>query len=135
MIGIAFIVVAVMGFIPALNVHPHINDPTLSVDGNYGRLLGLFPVNVLHNLAHLTLGVWGIIAARSTVSSTHFNQFGAVFYGFLAVAGLLPGLNTFFGMIPLFSHNVWLHGVFALTMGYLGFAPASAPIKRRFHPA
>jgi len=135
MIGSLFIIAAVMGFIPALNVHPHINDPTMSVEGNYGRLLGLFPVNVLHNLAHLALGIWGIIAARSTVTAIHYNQIGAVLYGVLALAGLLPGLNTFFGMIPLFSHDVWLHGLFAVAMGYLGFAPASAPIKRRLHAA
>lgn len=29
------------------------------------RLFGLFPVNVLHNLVHLGLGVWGVAAARS----------------------------------------------------------------------
>ena len=30
-----------------------------------GRLLGLFPVNTLHNVVHIALGVWGVLAARS----------------------------------------------------------------------
>ena len=29
-------------------------------------ILGLFPVNVVHNLAHLILGIWGILAAGAS---------------------------------------------------------------------
>lgn len=30
-----------------------------------GKLLGLFPVNLLHNIVHLAFGVWGIVASAA----------------------------------------------------------------------
>ena len=39
----------------------------------------------------------------------------------LTLMGLLPGLDTLFGLAPLFGHDVWLHGVEALAAGYVGW--------------
>jgi hypothetical protein len=33
----------------------------------------------------------------------------AVVYGILTVMGLIPALDTTFGLIPLYGHDVWLH--------------------------
>jgi hypothetical protein len=38
--------------------------------------------------------------------------------------GLIPGPDILFGLAPLFSHDVWLHGVEALAAGYVGFVMA-----------
>ncbi len=32
--------------------------------------------------------------------------------------GLIPVLNTSFGLIPIFGHDVWLHALFALAAAY-----------------
>ena len=32
-----------------------------------------------------------------------------------------PGLDTLFGLAPLFSHDVWLHGIEALAAAYVGW--------------
>jgi hypothetical protein len=45
----------------------------------------------------------------------------AIIYAVLAVSGLIPGLRTTFGLIPLFSHDVWLHVVLAAGAAYFGF--------------
>ena len=42
-------------------------------------------------------------------------------YAVLAVAGLIPGLRTMFGLVPLFGHDVWLHVALAAPAAYFGF--------------
>jgi hypothetical protein len=34
------------------------------VDAGHGLLMGFFPVNILHHLVHLAIGLWGIVAYR-----------------------------------------------------------------------
>ena len=58
LLGVVFVVVGILGFVPPLTPN--------------GNLLGLFPVNAVHNLVHVALGVWGL-AAGGTFS-------GALFY-------------------------------------------------------
>ena len=40
--------------------------------GPPGNLLGAFPVNLLHNVAHILIGIWGVNAARSSAGATAF---------------------------------------------------------------
>ena len=70
---------------------------------------------------HLALGVWALFAARDVLQATRFNRFNAWFYGILGICGLIPGLNTMFGLIPIFSHDVWLHFLFAGVTAYVGY--------------
>ena len=39
----------------------------------------------------------------------------------LSIAGLLPGLDTLFGLTPLFGNDVWLHALLALIAAYFGW--------------
>lgn len=120
--GILYVVVGIAGFVPALIVPPQAGDPSLAVETLYGRMFGLFPVNLLHTLVHLAIGVWGLAAARTTGGSIFYARGLAVIYGVLAVMGLIPGLNTLFGLVPLHSHDIWLHAGTALIAAYFGFA-------------
>ena len=61
--GIVFLIVGAGGFIPGLLAPPH-THPDLSVNTGFGHLMGLFPVNVLHNIVHLLFGAWGVAAYR-----------------------------------------------------------------------
>jgi hypothetical protein len=45
----------------------------------------------------------------------------AISYGGLVILGLIPGLNTLFGLVPIFGHDVWLHAVLAIPAAYFGF--------------
>jgi hypothetical protein len=46
--------------------------------------------------------------------------------------GLFPVLNTVFGLVPIFGHDLWLHGLTALTALYFGWmATAEAVVT---HP-
>jgi hypothetical protein len=84
--GIIFVIFGVLGFVPEVLQAPPPDIPRLSVEGGYGLLFGLFPVNVFHNLVHLVVGVLGLAAYRSLSSSLLFARGLAVFYGLLAVA-------------------------------------------------
>jgi acyl-CoA synthetase (NDP forming) len=54
----------------------------------------------------------------------------AVSYGLLTVMGLIPGLNTTFGLVPIYGADVALHGVIAAVSAYFGFAVrASDPVR------
>ena len=45
----------------------------------------------------------------------------AVVYALFAIMGLLPALNTTFGLVPLHGNDVWLHAVLAAVAAYFGF--------------
>lgn len=122
-IGIIFLVMGISGFIPGL-VHSPVDDPhlmNLEVTNGYGYLLGLFPINVLHNIVHLTVGILGILASIAWDSSRLYSGVLAYFYGVLVVLGLFPATQSTFGLIPIFGNDIWLHAVTAAIAAYFGF--------------
>jgi hypothetical protein len=128
--GIIYVVVGIAGFIPALIQAPATDSPRLAVDALHGHLLGLFPVNILHTLVHLAIGIWGVMAAKSFGAAVTYSKSLAVIYGALAIMGLIPGLNTMFGLVPLHGHDIWLHAGSALLAAYFGFAAKSEEAQR-----
>ena len=123
--GVAFLLVGIAGFIPGLVTAPT-EAHNLSVTSGHGRLFGLFPVNVLHNIVHLLFGVWGIAAYRSFPAARTYARSVGVIYIAFAVMGLIPVLNTTFGLVPLHGHDVWLHLALGGIAAYFGFARADA---------
>lgn len=120
-LGVMFIIIGVLGFIPGLLTMPHEGDPALAATDAHGRLLGLFMVNSLHNLIHIAFGIWALGASRDVLRARQFCKANAVIYGVFAVMGLFPGLNTFFGLVPLHGNDVWLHAVISAATGYFGY--------------
>jgi hypothetical protein len=84
--------------------------------------LGLFPVNVLHNIVHILFGIWGLAAARSLDAARTYARVVAIAYAALTVLGLIPATNTVFGLVPIYGHDVWLHALLAAAAAYFGFA-------------
>ena len=119
--GILFLVIFASGVIPGLLQPPAASDPHIAMDAMYGRALGLFPVNLLHDIVHLAFGVWGILASRSFDAAKTYAKLTAIIYAVFVVMGLVPGLDTTFGLVPLFSHDVWLHIILAAGAAYFGF--------------
>lgn len=120
-IGMAFLLVGVLGFISPLVTPAPLDSLGLTVQTGFGYLLGLFAINVLHNVVHLGVGILGLSASNSAIDSVRFARGLAIFYGALATMGLIPGLNTTFGLIPIFGHDVWLHAVTAVAAAYYGY--------------
>lgn len=120
-LGLGFIAAGILGFVPAVTSPPGAGAPPLTIDSGYRYLFGLFPVNVLHNLVHLAFGIWGLTASRAYPWARSFAASTAVIYAVLTLMGLVPGLQTTFGLTPLFGHDVWLHGLVAVVSAYFGF--------------
>lgn len=120
--GVVYALVGLVGFVPGMNQPGPPDAPPLAVDSFYGYLMGLFPVNVLHNLVHLAIGAWGIYGySRGIPGSRVFARGLTVVYALFAVMGLIPGLNTTFGLVPLYGHDVWLHAGTAAIAAYFGW--------------
>jgi hypothetical protein len=119
--GVLFVAVGIAGFIPAL-VSPHdAVQHELTIEQGAGDLLGLFPINVLHNIVHLAFGVWGLAAYRNTPAAIGYARIVAIVYAVFVLMGFIPGLNTVFGLVPLHGNDLWLHALLAAGAGYFGF--------------
>jgi len=121
--GVIYLSVGLLGLVPEALQPPPPDAPATRVTVLYGYLLGLFPVNVLHSIAHLAIGAWGIVAWRRLQSAKRYARVLTIFYGVLAVLGLLPVANTLFGALPIHGHDIWLHAVTAVVAAYFGWRP------------
>ena len=128
-IGIAYLAAGALGFVPALLTAPPASGPHVSLTGFYGYLLGLFPVNYMHNLVHLAIGAWGIAAWRSAGGARAYARSLAVIYGALAVLGLFPQTQTMFGLVPIHGHDVWLHAATAIAAAFFGWVVSGSKMS------
>lgn len=104
--GVIFLIIGIAGFFFSMSM-----DEAL--------LLGLFPVNVAHNIVHLLFGLWGLAAARSFAGAKSYAQITGVLYLVLAVLGFVD--PTGFGLIPIGGNDIWLHAAIGLVLSYVGF--------------
>ena len=126
--GIVFLLVGLLGFV--MPGPGGIMDMTAEPPA--AMLLGLFPVNFLHNLVHLLFGVWGLVASRSFAGAKQFATIGGVIYIVLAILGFV--VPTTFGLIPIGGNNIWLHALLGIVLAYVGFtakAEGMAPAAPR----
>jgi hypothetical protein len=130
-LGIIFLLIGIMGFIPAFVTHPA-DTHALTVHASHGYLLGLFPVNVLHNLVHILFGIWGIAAYGTGFDASRvYARSVAIVYALVTIMGLIPGLNTVFGLMPIHGNDIWLHAVIAVAAAYFGWAVLREPAAGR----
>lgn len=128
--GAVFLLAGAAGFVPGLSpAHMH---PGLTVTAASRLALGLFPVNVLHNLVHLAFGLWGVLAARSVAGSVAYARGVALIYALLTLLGLVPATATTFGLVPIYGNDIWLHALLAAGAAYFGFVHRSGPTATRF---
>lgn len=118
--GIVFLVVGILGLVTP-------GGMGMAADPAAAMLLGLFPVNLLHNIVHMLFGVWGVVASRSWSGAKAFTRIGGITYIVLAALGFV--LPTTFGLIPIGGHDIWLHGALGVILAGIGFTakPESSP--------
>lgn len=135
--GIVFLAVGIAGFVPGL-VTPPVGENGAALDVAaemaHGRLLGLFPVNWLHNLVHIVFGIWGLAVFRRYGGARVYAQAVAVIYAVFAIMGFIPLLQTTFGLIPLYGNDIWLHILLAAVAAIFGFAPVRKPATTAGRP-
>ena len=80
----------------------------------------------------LTVGIWGVMANGRFVTARGFSRVMAILFAVFALLGLIPGSDIFFGAVPLFGSDVWLHSLTALFSIYFGwFVPAETIYSTR----
>jgi hypothetical protein len=123
--GAVFIVVSLLGVFTGGMVGMRMGGPNT-------MLLGLFPVNLLHNLVHLAFGIWGVIAGRGERSSLVYALGSGAAYLLLGVIGMFT--DNLLGMVPIGGYDVVLHLVLAIALAGCGFwamwfAPQRQPAR------
>lgn len=123
--GIVFLAVGALGFIPGMTHMPAMGTHNVTMTNGYGDLLGIFPVNILHNVVHILFGLWGLLASRSAAGAVTYARGVAIIYILLAVLGLIATTETTFGYIPIYGNDVYLHAALAVIAAYFGFVNRS----------
>lgn len=123
--GIVFILVAIVGFITPGGMYMQPSDPAMAA-----KELGMFPVNLLHNIVHLLFGIWALAAARSWGGAKSFFVWGGVIYAVLTVLAFISPSG--FGMVPLAGADIGLHCLLAIVM--LGIGLTAKPVAAAVTP-
>ena len=105
----------------ALGILGFVSSPSGMADSSDSapRIFGVFPVNIILSVLHLTWGVWGLAASQWHYSSREFARISAVVYAILAVWGIFS--TSFAGLFPTGGNNIWLHAIIGVGLGYYGF--------------
>src|SRR6188472_4109898 len=100
-VGIVFLLVGILGFIPGITQDA---PGSFAGENSDGSLLGIFPTSVLHNLAHLAFGI-GILAARKHATALTYLLVSAIAYTGLFLIGILGSMDW----LPADDTDDWLH--------------------------
>jgi len=117
--GIVFILVAIIGFIAPGGMSMQPSDPAMAA-----KALGIFPVNLLHNIVHLVFGIWGLAASRSWSGSKSYFIWAGVIYAILTVLAFVSPSG--FGLVPLAGPDIGLHCLLAIVMLAIGLTAKPA---------
>jgi hypothetical protein len=101
--GLAFVLVSVAGFFVTGIRMPGMTHSLEQAPA----LLGVFPLNVAHNLVHFAFGAWGLFAARTTARALVYGLGSGAAYLVLAILGVFA--PTLFGLVPLGGWDIVLH--------------------------
>jgi hypothetical protein len=104
-IGIVFIAVGILGFIPNPLVSP----------------TGIFAVNTAHNLVHLVSGIAILAGAYTGIGAALTLKVFGVIYGLVAILGLVMGGGMLLGLIHVNTADHWLHVVLSAVILAAGF--------------
>jgi Domain of unknown function (DUF4383) len=109
--GAIYLAAGVLGFLPFLG-------------GSYtmtnSALLGLFNINLLHNLVHIVIGIAGLAAAATLANSRMYCQVVGVVLLLLGVLGVFVANPL--GLLYIGGLDIALHLVSGAVLAYFGFA-------------
>ena len=116
--GIVYLAVGILGFLPF-------------VGGSYtqtsSNLLGLVPINLLHNIVHLVIGIAGIAAAASWAASRSYLQIFGVVLLLLGAVGIF--VNNPLGLVPIGGFDVAIHLGTGAILASFGFSHQAEPAR------
>lgn len=117
-VGIVFLAVGILGFIPGVTAN--YSSMTFAGHESGAMLLGVFQVSILHNLVHLLFGVAGLAMGRTWSGARNFLVGGGVIYLVLWIYGMLVDDASAANFVPLNAADDWLHLLLGVGMVALG---------------
>ena len=114
--GAVFLLVGILGFIPGVTTN--YSDMTFASHEGDTALLGIFDVNILHNVVHLAFGVLGLMAAKEAGLSRTYLLGGGIVYLVVWLYGIVVDLGSSANIINLNTADNWLH--LGLSAGLIG---------------
>jgi hypothetical protein len=129
LVGIVFLLVGILGFIPGITTH--YSDLKFAGHNSDAKLLGIFEVSILHNIVHLLFGIAGLALSRTWDGARQFLIGGGVIYLVLFVYGLIFHGETGGNWIPVNWADNILHVALGAGMVGLGVVLGREAIDRR----
>lgn len=115
LVGVVFLLVGILGFVPGIVVDH--DSKFIGQDGD-SELLGIFQINILHNLVHLIFGVVGLLAAKAAGPARQYLIVGGAVYLVVFLYGIVIDFDSSANIINLNSADNVLH--LALGAGMIG---------------
>ena len=121
-LGVVYVLVGIAGFIPAL-----VMDGThAGMDSATGSLLGIFPINAVHNVVHLAIGAALLYGSTATPAAILVSRVVGATYILVGLLGI--AVPNGFGLLPLGGVDVLLHLATGAVLLFIGFVtPQTEP--------
>ena len=115
--GVVYVLIGILGFIPGVTTEggEFANQPSAT-----GAILGIFPINLLHNVVHLVLGLALLYGATSTANAINMARGVGVVLLLVGVLGFF--VPDTFNLMPIGGPDIFLHLGTALVLLIVGFA-------------
>lgn len=120
-VGLAFLVVGILGFIPGVTTGT--DDLTWAGPHTDTYLFGVFAVSILHNIVHIGFGVLGIAMAMRPVAARLYLILGGIAYLLLTLYGMAIEHDSAANFLPVNDAVNWLHFGLGVAMVFLGIVP------------
>jgi hypothetical protein len=115
--GIVYLLVGILGLIPFFGG---------SYTQTHNNLLGFVPINLLHNVVHLVIGVAGLAAAGSLARSKTYCQVFGVVLLLVGVVGIF--VSNPLTLVPIGGFDIAIHLATGAILAYFGFV--ASPVSR-----
>jgi len=117
--GIIYTIVGVLGFLPFAG-------------GTFGMtpapLLGLFYINLAHNIVHLVIGVSGLLMAGTDASAARYLRLFGIILLVIGILGFISPIETRIdSFLPIAGWDRWLHVVSGVIMLWGASTAVKAP--------
>jgi hypothetical protein len=110
--GWVLIALGLIGFL----ISPGGMSPDPAADAS---VFGIWPVNIVLSVLHLTWGVFGLASSQWHPSARNFARITGVVYVILAIWGIFA--PSFAGLFPVGGNNIWLDAIIGIVLAYFGF--------------
>jgi hypothetical protein len=125
-LGVLLVLMGLAGFVPQL-IRPAGGVHGLSLDAGRPLLFGGFGATALHNVVYAAIGVAGIVGSRSLTGAVSWCRRAGLAFFVLMLCGVVPHLDTMFGLMPLYGNDIWLNGLLWLLCDYFGWLHHNPP--------